>query len=151
MSPVPDWRQQARLGELGEMHAGGLGRNPRRKGKLGGGQGAAIEKRREHRGSRRLPDQRCYFSDERACNHVSNIAPDRCRGGGNTSMPIEANMAAAICAECGIPDWRYRSEAATASPGAGLRTARRPGGRSGDRQRLSGERLDAGELPGSRR
>src|SRR6202022_1984993 len=58
------------------MRAGGLGRNPRRKGKLAGGQGSAIEKRRNHRSSRRLPDQRRYLGDERACNHVAYIACD---------------------------------------------------------------------------
>ena len=56
------------------MRAGGLGRNPRRKGKLAGGQGSAIEKRREHRSSRRLPDQRRDLRDERACNHLACIA-----------------------------------------------------------------------------
>lgn len=73
MSSVPDHRQQACLRQLGEMRAGGLGRNPRRKGKLAGGQGSAIEKRREHRSSRRFPDQRRYLGDERACNHLAYI------------------------------------------------------------------------------
>jgi hypothetical protein len=50
-----------------------LGRNPRRKGKLAGGQGTAIEKRRQHRSSRRLPDQRRDLRDERACNHLACI------------------------------------------------------------------------------
>ena len=73
MSSIPDHRQQACLGQLGEMRAGGLGRNPRRKGKLAGGQGTAIKKRRQHRRSRGFPDQRRYFGDERACNHFANI------------------------------------------------------------------------------
>ena len=54
-----------------------MGRDPGRVGKLTGGQSAAIEKRREHGGSRRLPDQRRYLGDERAYNHFPYIAPDR--------------------------------------------------------------------------
>src|SRR5215831_16480025 len=91
MSPVFDWRQQACLGQLGEMRAGGLRCDARRVGQLTGSKSAAIEKRREHRGSRRLPDQRRYLGDERACNHVSNITPSSVSLGENTSMPIEAN------------------------------------------------------------
>jgi hypothetical protein len=37
------------------MHAGGLGRNPRRKSKLAGGQRTAIEKRREDHAACTLP------------------------------------------------------------------------------------------------
>jgi hypothetical protein len=86
-------RQQSYLGQLGEVRAGGLGCNPRRKRKLGGGQSAAIEKRREHCSSCRFPDQRRNLRDERACIHAANIAPDRRPYGGNTSTPIEANEA----------------------------------------------------------
>ena len=71
MPPLSDRRQQARLGQLREMRAGGLRRDSRRKGKLARGQGAAIEKRRHHGGSRRFPDQRCDLGDDRAGNHVS--------------------------------------------------------------------------------
>jgi len=49
------------------------------KGKLAGGQRTAIEKRREHRCSRRLPDQRRYLGDERACNHSAYITSDLVR------------------------------------------------------------------------
>ena len=70
MSPLPDWQQQTCLAQLGEMGARGLGRDPRREGKLAGSQGTAIKKRREHRGPRRLPDQCRYLGDERACNHL---------------------------------------------------------------------------------
>jgi len=45
MSSIPDWREQACLGQFGAMRAGGLGRNPGRVGKLTSSQGAAIEKR----------------------------------------------------------------------------------------------------------
>src|SRR5438309_11941301 len=50
--------------------------NPRRKGKLTGGQCTAIEKRREHRGSSRLPDQRRDLRDERARNHLPYVTSD---------------------------------------------------------------------------
>src|ERR1700730_9122620 len=76
MSPISDRQQQAGLSQLGEMRAGGLRRDPSREGKLAGGQRAAIEKRREYRGYRRLPDQRRYFGDETACNHLPYITPD---------------------------------------------------------------------------
>jgi len=79
MPSVWDDRQQACFGQLGEMRAGGLGRNPRREGKLAGGQRTAIEKRREHRSSRRLPDQRSYLGDERACDHLAYITSDLAR------------------------------------------------------------------------
>jgi len=75
MPPVPDRRQQARLGQIGEMGAGGLRRDARRVGQLTGSERAAIEKRREHRGSRRLPDERRNRGDERACNHLPSITP----------------------------------------------------------------------------
>jgi hypothetical protein len=76
MPPIPDWGHQARLGQLGEMRARGLRRDPSREGKLAGGQGAAIEKRRKHRSSRRFPDQRRDLGDERACNHLFCITPN---------------------------------------------------------------------------
>jgi hypothetical protein len=84
MSPIPDHGYQPCLGQLGEMRTGGLRRNPRRKGKLARGQGTAIEKRGEHRGPRRLPDQRRYLGDERAGNHFCYIAPDLVGEGGRT-------------------------------------------------------------------
>src|SRR5438477_11743622 len=58
------------------MAARRLWGNPRRKGKLTGGQCAAIEKRREHRGSSRLPDQRRELGDERARNHLPYVTSD---------------------------------------------------------------------------
>ena len=76
MSSVSDRRQQACLGQLSEMRAGGLGRDSCREGKLAGGQGSAIEKRRQYRSSRRLPDQRRYLGDKRACNHSADITSD---------------------------------------------------------------------------
>ena len=75
MSSVRDYRQQAGLGQLSEMCAGGLRRDPRRISELARREGTAIEKRREHRSSRRLPDQRRYLGDERACNHSADITP----------------------------------------------------------------------------
>ena len=65
-----DHREQARLGQLREMGAGGLRRDSRRTGKLARGQGTAIEKRRHHRGSRRIADQRRDLGDDRARNHL---------------------------------------------------------------------------------
>ena len=44
-----------------------------------GGQSSAIEKRREHRRSGRLPDQRRDLGDERACNHLAYITSDPAR------------------------------------------------------------------------
>jgi hypothetical protein len=76
MSPIPDWGHQDRLGQPGEMRARRLRGDPSRVGKLAGGQSAAIEKRGEHRCSRRLPDQRRYLGNEMACNHLPNITPD---------------------------------------------------------------------------
>src|SRR5205814_2485107 len=58
------------------MAARRLWGNPRRKGKLTGGQCTAIEKRREHRGSSRLPDQRRDLGDERARNHLPYVSSD---------------------------------------------------------------------------
>src|SRR5438477_12467021 len=58
------------------MAARRLWGNPRRKGKLTGGQCTAIEKRREHRGSSRLPDQRRDLGDERARNHLPYVTSD---------------------------------------------------------------------------
>jgi hypothetical protein len=76
MPPIPDWGQQSCLCQFGEMRARRLRGDPSRVGKLAGGQSAAIEKRGEHRGSRRLPDQRRDLGDERACNHLLCIIPD---------------------------------------------------------------------------
>jgi hypothetical protein len=69
MSPLSDRQQQAGPGQLGEMRAGGLRRDPSRNGKFAGGQCADIEKRREHGGSHRFPDQRRDLGDERTRNH----------------------------------------------------------------------------------
>ena len=102
MPSLRDHRQQACLGQLGEMRAGGLGRNSRRKGKLAGRQGATIEKRCEHRRSCRLPDQRRYFGNERACNHLAYVTPVRCVGQTNSSTVIEARF----------PPVRHRSSVA---------------------------------------
>jgi len=82
MSPIPDCRDQACLSQLAEMRTGGLRRDPRCKGKLAGGQGASIEKRREYRGSRRLPNQRRYLGDERTGNHSAYITPGLVGGAG---------------------------------------------------------------------
>jgi hypothetical protein len=76
MSSLSDDPHQARVGQLGEMRARGLRGDPRRVGKLAGGLGSAIEKRREHRGSCRLPDERRYLRNEIARNHLPSIAPE---------------------------------------------------------------------------
>src|SRR5256885_16218519 len=47
----------------------------RHKGQLARGQGTAIEKRRHHRGSRRVSDQRRDLGDDRACNHFRYLTP----------------------------------------------------------------------------
>ena len=76
MQPITDHREQARLCQLREMGAGGLRRDSRRKGKLARGQGTAIEKRRQHRSSRRVSDQRRDLGDDRACNHFRYLTPE---------------------------------------------------------------------------
>ena len=58
------------------MRACRLRGDPSRLGKLAGGQGAAIEKRQEHRGSCTLPDERRDFGNEIARNHLAYIAPE---------------------------------------------------------------------------
>ena len=75
MPPTADHREQARLCQLREMGAGGLRPDLRRKGQLARGQGTAIEKRRHHRGSRRVSDQRRDLGDDRACNHFRYLTP----------------------------------------------------------------------------
>ena len=76
MPPTADHREQARLCQLREMGAGGLRPDLRRKGQLARGQGPAIEKRRHHRGSRRVSDQRRDLGDDRACNHFRYVTPE---------------------------------------------------------------------------
>ena len=77
MPSITDDREQARLCQLREMGAGGLWRDSRRKGKLARGQGAAIEKRRHHRRSRRVSDQRRDLGDDGACNHLGYPTRER--------------------------------------------------------------------------
>src|SRR5262249_53537648 len=55
------------------MGAGGLRRDVRRTGQLARGQGTAIEKRRHHRRSRRVSDERRDLGDDRACNHSPKV------------------------------------------------------------------------------
>ena len=74
MPPITGHREQARLCQLCEMGAGGLRRDSRRDGELARGQGTAIEKRRHHRRSRRVSDQRRDLGDDRACDHFRYLA-----------------------------------------------------------------------------
>src|SRR4029077_9406667 len=73
----PHRRHQSDLGELRQMRAGGLPRHPRGVGQLGGGQSAAIEKRRQHGRSRRLSAQPRDLGHQRPRprNHRRNVAP----------------------------------------------------------------------------
>jgi hypothetical protein len=69
MPAIADYREQARLSQLREMGAGGLRRDSRRTRERARGLGTTIEKRRHHRGSRGISDQRRDLGDDRACNH----------------------------------------------------------------------------------
>jgi hypothetical protein len=53
-----------------------LRRDSRRYGKFARGQGTAIEKRRHHRSSRRVSDQRRNLGDDRTCNHFRYLTPE---------------------------------------------------------------------------
>src|SRR5437879_4009638 len=68
MSPVFDQGEQAGFGQLRQMSARGLRRNPCSVGKFGGRESAAIEKCRKHGGSGWIANQPSYFGDEMACN-----------------------------------------------------------------------------------
>ncbi len=76
MPSLSDHPHQARFGQLGEMRARRLRGDPSRVGKLARGQGSAIEKRQEYRGSCTLPDEPCDFGKEIARNHLPYIAPE---------------------------------------------------------------------------
>jgi hypothetical protein len=71
-----DHREQACVCQLREMSAGRLRRDPRRAGKLARGQGTAIDKRRHHRRSRRVSDERRNLGDDSACNHFCYLTPE---------------------------------------------------------------------------
>jgi hypothetical protein len=58
------------------MRACSLRSDPSRVGKLGGGKGATIQKRRQYRRSRRLPEEGGNFGCERAGDHGGNLAPE---------------------------------------------------------------------------
>src|SRR5262245_15768635 len=85
MSPLADHREQAARCHLREMGTGGLGGDSSRKGKLAGGQGSAIQKRRQHRGSRSVSDQRGDLGDDGACDHGSYLTPEPVTASANTS------------------------------------------------------------------
>src|SRR5262249_45019761 len=74
MSSAPDGGEQARLGELGEMGARGLGCDVRGGGELARGQGPAIEERRHHGGPRRVSDQRGDLGDDGTGDHQIALA-----------------------------------------------------------------------------
>ncbi len=60
----------------------------RRKREFAGGQGRAIEKRREHRSSRRLAERRRYLGNGRASNHVPLYSTRAGRTGRTTSSIV---------------------------------------------------------------
>lgn len=76
MPATTDHRKQARICQLREMSAGRLRCDSRRDGKLARGQGTAIDKRRHHRRSRRVSDERRNLGDDSACNHFRYLTPE---------------------------------------------------------------------------
>jgi len=71
VSPVTRHREQARFRQLPEMSTRGLRSDPRRHGKLGRGQRAAVEERRDDRGPRRVADEGRDLGDDGAGDHVA--------------------------------------------------------------------------------
>jgi hypothetical protein len=71
------------------MRAGGLRRDPGRIGQLGRGESPAIEKRREHRRSRRLSDQPGNLGYQWPGDHRRNVAPGTAGPQVTTSTVIE--------------------------------------------------------------
>src|SRR6266851_2195864 len=80
VSPISYRGDQSRLGELSQMRTCRLRGDPSGIGKLGSRKSATVNKRGKHGRSRGLPDQPGNLGDERACDHVLNIAPHPTRG-----------------------------------------------------------------------
>src|SRR6185437_11228995 len=70
------WHQQPRLGQLGEMAAGGLRRDAGGIGELAGGEGAPVHQGAQHIGTGRVADQRGDLGDLHAFAHASDPSAD---------------------------------------------------------------------------
>ena len=74
MPPVAVHRKQAGLCQPPEMCTGSLRSDSRRKGKLVCAHGTPIDKSRQHRCPRRVPDQCRDFGDDGSFDHSFTVA-----------------------------------------------------------------------------